>query len=62
MHSLLQHELYREMAADRIRTAAPRAVVPKRRLHPPPIRGRVAYATGRLASRRDSESPRKATA
>ena len=62
MHSLLQDQLYRAMAADRIRSASPRAVVPKRRPHPPPIRGRAAYVAGRLARRLDSESARKAIA
>jgi hypothetical protein len=61
MHSQLQFELYRSLAADRIRSA-PRAVVPLRRQHPPPLRGRAAYAAGRLAHRLDSESARKATA
>jgi hypothetical protein len=61
MHSLLQDELYRAMAADRIRRV-PRAVVPKRRQHPPPLRGRAAYVAGRLARRLDSESARKAIA
>jgi hypothetical protein len=61
MHSLLSNELYRELAADRVRNA-PRAVVPVRRRHPPPIRGRVAYAAARLARRLDTESARKAVA
>lgn len=59
MHSQLQFELYRVMAADRIREA-PRVVVPMRRQHPPPIRGRVAYIAARLARRLDSESARNA--
>jgi hypothetical protein len=61
MHSNLHEELYRTLAADRVRRA-PRAVVPLRRQHPPPIRGRVAYVAARLASRLDSESARKAVA
>lgn len=61
MHSQLQFELYRVMAADRIREA-PRVVVPMRRQHPPPIRGRVAYIAARLARRLDSESARRAIA
>ena len=61
MHSNLHDELYRAMAADRVRRA-PRAVVPLRRQHPPPIRGRAAYAAARLARRLDSESARKAVA
>lgn len=61
MHSQLQYELYRAMAADRVRRA-PRAVVPMRRLHPPPIRGRAAYAAARLAHRIEPESARRAVA
>jgi hypothetical protein len=61
MHSNLHQELYRTLAADRARRA-PRAVVPLRRQHPPPIRGRVAYVAARLARRLDSESARKAVA
>ena len=58
MHSQLQFELYRTIAADRIRSA-PGAAVPKRRQHPPPIRGRAAYAAARLARRLDPESARR---
>ena len=61
MHSTLHHELYRAEAADRIRRA-PGVVVPVRRQHPPPVRGRAAYATARLARRLDRESARKAVA
>jgi hypothetical protein len=61
MHSQLQFELYRALAADRVRRA-PRAVVPKRRQYPPPIRGRAAYAAARLAHRIEPESARKAVA
>ena len=61
MHSNLHQELYRTLAADRARRA-PRAVVPLRRQHPPPIRGRVAYVAARLASRIDRESARRAVA
>lgn len=61
MHSQLHDELYRAMAADRIRRA-PRAVFPVRRRHPPPLRGRVAYVAARLARRLDPESARKAIA
>jgi hypothetical protein len=61
MHSQLQFELYRTLAADRVRRA-PRVVVPERRLHPPPIRGRAAYAAARLAHRIDAESARRAVA
>ncbi len=58
MHSLLQYELYRVLAADRVRRA-PRVVVPIRRQPPPPIRGRAAYAAARLARRLDPESVRR---
>ena len=61
MHSQLQFELYRAMAADRVRRA-PRVEVPKRRQHPPPVRGRAAYAAARLANRIDAESARRAIA
>jgi len=47
MHSQLQFELYRVMAADRVRDI-PRAVIPVRRQHPPLIRGRVKYVASRL--------------
>jgi hypothetical protein len=61
MHSSIHYELYRAEAADRVRRAH-RAVIPMRRPHPPPVRGRVAYATARLATRLDSESAKKAVA
>jgi hypothetical protein len=61
MHSNLHYELYRAEAADRVRRAH-RSAVPMRRLHPPPIRGRAAYAAARLARRIDSESARRAIA
>jgi hypothetical protein len=61
MHSLIQLELYRADAADRVRRAQ-RDVIPLRRQHPPPVRGRAAYAAGRLARRLDAESARRATA
>ena len=61
MHSNLHYELYRAEAADRLRQAH-RAALPKRRLHPPPIRGRAAYAAARLARRIDAESARRAIA
>jgi hypothetical protein len=61
MHPTLQYELYSAIAADRIRSAQ-RAGIPERRHHPPPIRGWVAYAAGRLARRLDSESARRAIA
>jgi hypothetical protein len=61
MHSNLEFELYRTLAADRIRNA-PRAEFPERRQKPPPLRGRIAYIAGRLARRLDSESARRAIA
>jgi hypothetical protein len=61
MHSQLSNELARVLAADRLRQA-PSVVVPARRRHPPPIRGRAAYAAARLARRLDTESARKAVA
>lgn len=61
MHSNLHQELYRAEAADRVRRAH-RAVLPLRRHHPPPIRGRAAYAVARLARRLDPDSARKAVA
>ena len=61
MHSNLHQELYRAESADRVRRAH-RVVVPKRRPHRPPIRGRAAYVAARLARRLDSESARKAVA
>jgi hypothetical protein len=61
MHSNIHYELYRAEAADRVRRAR-RASVPLRAKHPPPLRGRAAYAAARLAHRLDSESARKAVA
>ena len=60
MHSNLHYELYRAESADRARRAH-RVVVPLRRHHPPPIRGRAAYVVARLAHRLDAESARRAT-
>jgi hypothetical protein len=59
MHSQLSNELARVLAADRLRHA-PAVVVPVRRVKPPPIRGRVAYAVARLARKLDNESARRA--
>ncbi len=61
MHSMLQYQMYRTLAADRA-VAAPGVAIPKRRQHPPPVRGRAAYATARFARRLDSESARRAIA
>ena len=59
MHSLLHSDLARSVAADRVERAS-RAVSPIRRQHPPPVRGRMAYAMARLALRLDTESARRA--
>ncbi len=61
MHSLLHSEHANTEAADRVRRASG-AELPTRRRHPPPLRGRVAYAAVRLASRLDGESARRALA
>jgi hypothetical protein len=61
MHSTLHQELYRAEAADRVRRSH-RALVPIRRQHPPPVRGRAAHAVARLASWIDRESARRAVA
>jgi len=57
MHTDLHIELSRALAADRARRA-PSAEPPIRRHHPPPKRGRAAYARARPARRLDSESAR----
>ena len=57
MHSNLHYELYRAEAADRVRRASG-AVRPLRRRHPPPVRGRAAYAAARLARRLDPSHAR----
>ena len=59
MHSQLHFELYRSLAADRVRSARG-AASPRRRPDPPPIRGRAAYAAAWLARRLDAESARRA--
>jgi hypothetical protein len=61
MHPTIQYQLARTNAADRADEAS-RAALPKRRVHPPPIRGRVAYAAARLARRLDTEQARRAIA
>jgi hypothetical protein len=62
MHSL-NHEVLAQLTADE-RSVRPvhRAVSPTRPERPPspPIRARVAYATGRLARRLDREMARRA--
>ena len=59
MHPTIQYKLARTYAADRAERASS-AVLPKRRVHPPPIRGRVAYVAARLALRLDTEQARRA--
>ena len=61
MHPTTEYALARTIAADRVERAS-RAVVPKRRMHPPPIRGRAAYVAARLARRLDTEQARRAVA
>ena len=61
MHPTIQYELARTFAADRAEQAA-HAGVPIRRMHPPPVRGRLAYAAARLARRLDTEQARRAIA
>ena len=61
MHPTIRLELGRVDAADRVRRASG-VVSPVRRQHPPPMRGRAAYVTARLARRLDSESARRAVA
>jgi len=61
MHPTIQYQLARTFAADRAERAS-RAALPKRRMHPPPIRGRMAYAAARLARRLDTEQARRAIA
>ena len=61
MHPSMNYHLANAIAADRVRPTS-RAVLPRRRQHPPPVRGRVAYAAARLASRLDTEQARRALA
>jgi len=61
MHSLNHLSIARADAAERVRRAS-RAERPTARHRPPPLRGRAAYVAGRLASRLDSESARRAVA
>jgi hypothetical protein len=62
MHSLNQAVLASVTAAERSRRRAPRAPRRPRPERPPspPIRGRAAYAAGRLARRLDREMARRA--
>jgi hypothetical protein len=61
MHPTMEYKLARAIAADRVERAS-RAVVPMRRVHPPPVRGRMAYIAARLARRLDTEQARRAIA
>ena len=62
MHSLNQSVLGHVVAAERAGRPTSRAEVPRRPERPPntPFRGRVAFATGRLARRLDHEMARRA--
>ena len=62
MHSLNHAVLGHTVAAERAGRPHGRAEVPRRPERPPntPFRGRVAFATGRLARRLDHEMARRA--
>jgi hypothetical protein len=62
MHSLNQSVLGNTVAAERVGRPCGRAEFPRRPERPPntPFRGRVAFATGRLARRLDREMARRA--
>ena len=62
MHSLNQAVLGHTVAAERAGRPTSRAVRTRRPERPPntPFRGRVAFATGRLARRLDHEMARRA--
>jgi hypothetical protein len=62
MHSQIQAILGQTVANERTGRPRSRAVIPRRPERPPrtPIRGRVAFATGRLARRLDQEMARRA--
>jgi len=62
MHSLINAVLADTVATERAGRRHGRAEVPRRPERPPnpPFRGRVAFATGRLARRLDHESARRA--
>jgi len=62
MHSLNHAVMGHVVAAERADRPMVRAVLPKRPERPPrvPIRGRAAFATGRLARRLDREMARRA--
>ena len=62
MHSLNHAVLGHTVAAERVGRPHGRAEFPRRPERPPntPFRGRVAFATGRLARRLDREMARRA--
>jgi hypothetical protein len=62
MHSLNHAVLGHTVASERAGRPTSRAVMPRRPERPPntPFRGRVAFATGRLARRLDREMARRA--
>jgi hypothetical protein len=64
MHSLNHAVMGNAIADERSRRPSIRAVHPHRPERPPnvPLRGRVAYAAGRLARRLDREMARRAVA
>jgi hypothetical protein len=64
MHSLNHAVLGHVVATERAGRPTSRAVRPVRPERPPntPLRGRVAFATGRLARRLDREMARRAVA
>ncbi|MBA2515128.1 MAG: hypothetical protein H0V26_12520 [Solirubrobacterales bacterium] len=59
MHPLIHLEHARVDASERLRRASRHNRVPPRP-KPPPLRGRAAHATGRLARRLDAEAARRA--
>jgi len=61
MHSLNPLHMAHADAAERIRRGS-RAERRYRRLRPPPLRVRVAFAAARIATRLDAESARRAVA
>lgn len=64
MHSLNNAVLGRQIATERAGRLPYRALHPHRPERPPntPLRGRIAWATGRLARWLDSETARRAVA
>lgn len=62
MHTLIHLDHARAVADERVRAAARASARPPRPWPPPPVRGRVAYAAARVASRLDADSARRAVA